>query len=52
MENGLIQFGESHKEKGMTSLEIAKVTGKRHTDVLRDLAPLCPDTAVQCSLCC
>ena len=23
-----------------------------HTDVLRDLAPLCPDTAVQCSLCC
>ena len=40
MENGLIQFGESHKENGMTSLDVAKVTKKRHSDVLRDIRNL------------
>ena len=37
MERELIQFGESHKVQGMTSLEIAEVTGKNHKDVLRDI---------------
>ena len=40
MDNELIQFGESHKVKGMTSLEIAEVTGKNHKDVLRDIRNL------------
>ena len=30
MANDLIQFGETHKAQGMTSLEIAEVTGKHH----------------------
>ena len=37
MSNELIQFGESHKNNGMTSLQIAEVTGKRHDAVLRDI---------------
>jgi Rha family phage regulatory protein len=40
MANDLIQFGESHKVKGMTSLQIAEVTGKRHADVMRDIRNL------------
>ena len=35
--NDLIQFGESHKVKGMTSLQIAEVTGKQHKNVMRDI---------------
>ena len=37
MNNDLIQFGESHKVKGMTSLQIAEVTGKQHKNVMRDI---------------
>ena len=40
MANDLIQFGESHKVKGMTSLQIAEVTGKMHKHVLRDIRNL------------
>ena len=40
MEQQLIQFGESHQVKGMTSLQIAEVTGKRHDAVLRDIRNL------------
>ena len=40
MANDLIQFGESHKVNGMTSLQIAEVTGKRHADVMRDIRNL------------
>ena len=36
----LIQFGENHKTKGMTSLQIAEVTGKQHKEVLRDIRNL------------
>lgn len=35
--NDVIQFGESHKIQGMTSMQIAEVTGKRHADVMRDI---------------
>ena len=37
MGQDLIEFGDGHKIKGMTSLEVAQVTKKRHTDVLRDI---------------
>ena len=40
MANDLIQFGESHKVQGMTSLQIAEVTGKMHKHVLRDIRNL------------
>ena len=40
MERDLIQFGESQKVQGMTSLEIAEVTGKKHAHVLRDIRNL------------
>lgn len=35
--NDVIQFGENRKIQGMTSLQIADVTGKRHSDVMRDV---------------
>lgn len=35
MDQGLIQFGDS--QQTMSSLEIAKVTGKRHKDILHDI---------------
>ena len=38
--NDLIQFGETHKVHGMTSLQIAEVTGKMHKHVLRDIRNL------------
>ena len=37
MNKEVIEFGENHKIQGMTSLEIAEVTGKRHDAVLRDI---------------
>lgn len=40
MANDLIQFGESHKAQGMTSLQIAEVTGKNHAHVMRDIRNL------------
>jgi phage regulator Rha-like protein len=40
MERDLIEFGESHKAQGMTSLQIAEVTGKMHKHVLRDIRNL------------
>ena len=40
MANDLIQFGETHKVQGMTSLQIAEVTGKMHKHVLRDIRNL------------
>ena len=38
--NDLIQFGETHKVQGMTSLQIAEVTGKNHAHVMRDIRNL------------
>ena len=40
MANDVIQFGESHKVQGMTSLQIAEVTGKNHAHVMRDIRNL------------
>lgn len=40
MNTELIEFGESHKVQGMTSLQIAEVTGKMHKHVLRDIRNL------------
>jgi Rha family phage regulatory protein len=40
MSSNLIQFGETHKVQGMTSLQIAEVTGKLHKHVLRDIRNL------------
>jgi anti-repressor protein len=40
MERDLIQFGETHKVQGMTSLQIAEVTGKNHAHVMRDIRNL------------
>ena len=40
MNSELIQFGENIKVQGMTSLEIAEVTGKKHAHVLRDIRNL------------
>ena len=40
MERELIQFGDSHKAQGMTSLQIAEVTGKNHAHVMRDIRNL------------
>ena len=40
MERELIQFGESRKVQGMTSLQIAEVTGKNHAHVMRDIRNL------------
>ena len=40
MANDLIQFGETHKAQGMTSLQIAEVTGKNHAHVMRDIRNL------------
>ena len=40
MANDLIQFGETHKVQGMTSLQIAEVTGKNHAHVMRDIRNL------------
>jgi len=40
MNNDLIQFGETHKAQGMTSLQIAEVTGKNHAHVMRDIRNL------------
>ena len=36
----LIQFGESYKTNGMTSLQIAEVTGKNHAHIMRDIRNL------------
>ena len=33
----VIQFGESQQVKGMTSVQIAEVTGKKHQHVMRDI---------------
>ena len=38
--NDVIQFGDSHKIQGMSSVEIAEVTGKMHKHVLRDIRNL------------
>ena len=38
--NDLIQFGETHNVQGMTSLQIAEVTGKNHAHVMRDIRNL------------
>ena len=38
--NDLIQFGETHRVQGMTSLQIAEVTGKNHAHVMRDIRNL------------
>ena len=38
--NDVIQFGDSHKIQGMTSVEIAELTGKKHAHVLRDIRNL------------
>ena len=38
--NEIIQFGDSNKVQGMTSLEIAEVTGKMHKHILRDIRNL------------
>lgn len=38
--NDVIQFGDSQKIQGMTSMEIAEVTGKKHAHVLRDIRNL------------
>ena len=38
--NDVIQFGDSHNIQGMTSVEIAEVTGKKHAHVLRDIRNL------------
>ena len=35
--NDVIQFGDSHKIQGMTSVEIAEVTGKQHAHIMRDI---------------
>lgn len=35
--NDLIEFGEIRKVSGMTSLEISNVTGRKHSNVLRDI---------------
>lgn len=40
MANDLIQFGETQKVQGMTSLQIAEVTGKNHAHVMRDIRNL------------
>ena len=40
MANDLIQFGETRKVQGMTSLQIAEVTGKNHAHVMRDIRNL------------
>lgn len=40
MANDLIQFEETHKVQGMTSLQIAEVTGKNHAHVMRDIRNL------------
>ena len=40
MSSNLIQFGETHKVQGMTSFQIAEVTGKMHKHVLRDIRNL------------
>lgn len=40
MNTGIIEFGESHKVQGMTSLQIAEVTGKNHAHVMRDIRNL------------
>ena len=37
MTKEVIQFGESHKIPGMTSLQIAEITGKLHKNVMRDI---------------
>lgn len=39
MNTGVIKF-EDHQANGMTSLQIAEVTGKNHKDVLRDIRNL------------
>ena len=38
--NEVIKFGESQQAQGMTSLQIAEVTGKRHADIMRDVRSL------------
>ena len=38
--NDVIQFGYSHKIQGMTSVEIAEVTGKQHAHIMRDIRNL------------
>ena len=38
--NDVIQVVDSHKIQGMTSVEIAEVTGKKHAHVLRDIRNL------------
>ena len=40
MANDLIQLGETRKVQGMTSLQIAEVTGKYHAHVMRDIRNL------------
>lgn len=36
----VIRFDESQQIQGMTSLQIAEVTGKRHSDIMRDIRNL------------
>lgn len=43
--NDVIEFGESHKVQGMTSLQISEVTGRKHANVLRDIRNLLKDGA-------
>ena len=38
--NDVIQFGDSHKIQGMTSMEISEVTGKQHAHIMRDIRNL------------
>ncbi len=47
MNNDLIQFGESHKMQGMTSLQIAEVTGKTHANIMRDIRNLIEQGAAE-----
>jgi len=47
MSNEIIQLDNAHNDKGMTSLEIAEVTGKNHKEVLRDIRNLLTQGAAE-----